>query len=155
MAAVDLVKREGVLCGKHVAVSLAGFAIDAALLHLIMAWGLEPAWARVVSLVLAMQATFAVNRRHVFGHTGRWSLHRQWWSYMLSNGFGNFCNYWIFVTLVSLHWRPISTPLLAMTAGALIAWMINYAAARFWVFAHDRRSRRISCAPADGAHSGP
>src|SRR6202012_5481967 len=114
-------------------VSLTGFAVDAVLLQLLMAVGLEPAWARVVSLICAMQVTFALNGLHVFRRLERASLPRQWWRYMLSNGFGNFCNYWIFVTLVSLHWRIVSNHLFALAVGSLSAWVSNYLDTRFLV----------------------
>jgi putative flippase GtrA len=153
MARVGFLKREGVLGAKYAGVSLTGFGVDAVLLHLLMAASLEPAWARVVSLVCAMQVTFALNGRHVFRRLERASLPRQWWRYMLSNGFGNFCNYWIFVTLVSLHWRVVSLPIVAMSVGAFTAWVMNYAATRFWVFARGRG--RVSPSPSDGVNSVP
>ena len=53
---------------------------------------------------------------------------------MGANGCGNFCNYWVFVTLMSTHWRIVSAPLFALCAGSFTAWMMNYACARFWIF---------------------
>jgi putative flippase GtrA len=58
---------------------------------------------------------------------------------MATNGVGNFCNYWVFVVLVSTHWRIVSGPLFALAAGSFTAWIMNYACARFWIF---RRARR-------------
>ena len=118
---------------KYCCVSLLGFAVDAAILRLGLAFG-APAWVRVVSLICAMQVTFMVNGLLVF-RTLTWkTLPRQWLSYMLTNGFGNFWNYWIFVTLVSLHWAIISDPMVALCGGAFIAWMMNFLCARFLVF---------------------
>src|ERR1700758_2639631 len=74
MATVDVVKRESALGGKYTAVSLVGFVVDAAVLHLLMARALEPALARVASLIIAMQVTFALNRRHVFRQSKRGNL---------------------------------------------------------------------------------
>jgi len=117
----------------YCAVSLVGFVVDAIILRVGLSFG-TPAWVRVISLICAMQVTFTLNGLMVF-RTLTWRrLPRQWSSYMLTNGFGNFCNYWIFVTLVSLHWRIISDPMVALCAGAFMAWMINYCAARFLVF---------------------
>ena len=115
------------------AVSLLGFAVDAAILRVGLMF-IEPAWVRVISLAIAMQVTFTVNGLFVF-RTLTWrTLPRQWLSYMLTNGFGNFCNYWIFVTLVSLRWAIISDPMIALCGGAFIAWMMNFLCARFLVF---------------------
>ena len=125
--------RERVTALKYCAVSLTGFVVDAAILRVGLMIG-APAWVRIVSLICAMQATFTLNGLVVF-RTLTWrTLPRQWSSYMLTNGFGNFCNYWIFVTLVSLHKGVISDPMIALGVGAFTAWMINFLCARFLVF---------------------
>jgi putative flippase GtrA len=126
--------REGGLAAKFAGVSLIGFATDAVLLQVGIASGIEPAWSRVISLSCAMQVTFLINGLVVFRTLDRRRWPRQWARYMLSNGFGNVCNYWIFVTLVSTHWRIISNPMVALCVGAFTAWMINYCGARFFVF---------------------
>ena len=123
------------LAATYTGVALLGFAVDAALLHLLLLAGVAAAWGRVFSLAAAMQVTFLINRHHVFPPPHTHSLVRQWWRYMLSNGFGNVCNYWIFVTLISLHWRVVSTPLVALAVSSFAAWMINFLAARYFVFA--------------------
>ncbi|MGH7009855.1 MAG: hypothetical protein ACREEX_03365, partial [Caulobacteraceae bacterium] len=58
----------------------------------------------------------------------------QWISYMATQGAGNLCNYWIFVTLVSLHRGAISNPYIALVIAAFVAWMINYVGVRALVF---------------------
>jgi putative flippase GtrA len=105
---------------------------------------LGPAWARLISLSLAMQVTFAINRTHVFRFRGREGLPRQWCAYMATNGIGNFCNYWIFVTLSSLHGRMVSEPFVALPISAFAAYMINYAGARLVVFGRQRLRHRRS-----------
>jgi len=118
---------------RYCAVSLLGFVVDAAILRAGLAFG-APAWVRIISLICAMQVTFTINGLMVF-RTLTWrTLPRQWSSYMLTNGFGNFCNYWIFVTLVSTHWWFVSDPMIALGFGAFLAWTINFLCARFLVF---------------------
>jgi len=115
-------------------VGLVGFCVDAVLLHLGLDAGL-PAWAaRVISLFFAMQATFTINRLHVFRDLDRTRLVRQWAAYMLANGFGNFCNYWIFLTLVSTRWPVVSNHYAALAVGSLSAWLINFGGTRLFVF---------------------
>lgn len=115
-------------------VGVVGFCVDAAVLHMGLVSGL-PAWAaRIISLFLAMQATFTINGLHVFRCLEPDRLVRQWVGYMLANGFGNFCNYWIFLTLVSTHWRGLSNHYLALAIGSLCAWAINFAGTRLFVF---------------------
>lgn len=123
------------LAAKHIAASTAGFALDFAILHFAMRRGLEPAWARVISLACAVNLTFVLNGLFVFGGlaSGR-KLVRQWLTYVLTNAFGNLCNYWIFVTLVSLHHAIVSAPSVALCVAAVSAWAINFAAARLLVF---------------------
>ena len=134
MARLQAARREGRLAATFAGVSLLGFATDAIVLHLGVDAGLAPAWARVISLFCAMQVTFVINGLHVFGGLDIRRPWRPWTAYMLANGLGNFCNYWIFVTLVSTHWTWVSTPLPALAAGAFVAWLINYAGARWIVF---------------------
>lgn len=131
------------LAAKHIATSVGGFAVDFILLHLAMQGGLEAAWARVISLACAVNVTFVLNGHFVFGGfgSGRRVL-RQWLTYVVTNGFGNLCNYWIFVTLVSLHHPIVSRPAAALGAAALSAWALNFAAARLLVFGRGLRSRR-------------
>jgi putative flippase GtrA len=81
-----------------------------------------------------MQATFAINGLHVFKSLDRARIGRQWLGYMMANGFGNFCNYWIFLTLVSTHWPVVSNRYLALAAGSLSAWIINFIGTRLFVF---------------------
>ena len=126
---------------KFTFVSGLGFAADAAVLHMLMEAGASPAWARVVSLLFAMQLTFVINGLVVFRSLDLGRPWRQWAAYMLAHGFGNFCNYWIFIVLVSLHRPPWSAPLGALAVASVTAWAINYVGARYFVF---RRGREIS-----------
>jgi putative flippase GtrA len=134
MAIPRTATQEGRLAIKFAAVSLLGFVTDAIVLRAGIGAGLEPAWARVLSLFCAMQVTFVVNGLFVFRSLDLSRPWRPWMKYMLTGGFGNFCNYWIFVTLVSTHWPFAADPLLALAAGSFAAWTINYAGARLVVF---------------------
>ena len=127
-------RREMTTALKFAAVGCLGFITDAALLKLGIALGLTPAAARAVSLLTAMQVTFAVNGLLVFRCLAPGRLAHQWAGYLLANSAGNLCNYFIFVAFVSSRWPVISDHLVALTAGAFAAWMINYAGTRFLVF---------------------
>jgi len=136
--------REGSLALKLAGVGLIGFAVDASLLHMIVGFGVSPAWARVVSLSTAMQVTFVINGLRVFRCLDRATLLRQWASYMAASGLGNFCNYWIFVTMVSTHWWIVSDHVVALAVGSFMAWLINYVGARFVVFGPPRPGRQMA-----------
>jgi len=100
-----------------------------------MRFGLEAAWARLISLVCAIQVTFVLNGFYVF-RCLRFDrgLLRHWTAYVAANAFGNLCNYWFFVTLVSLHQAFLSRPAYALCLASLGAWTINYCGARLLVF---------------------
>jgi putative flippase GtrA len=119
---------------KFTLVSVLGFATDAVVLHLLMEASISPAWARLVSLFCAMQVTFLINGLVVFKRLDLARPWRQWATYMAAHGFGNLCNYLIFITLVSLHRPPVSAPLVALAIASVSAWAINYFAARYLVF---------------------
>lgn len=127
--------REAGWAMKFAGVGLIGFATDILLLHVGLTLGLEPAWARAVSLFCAMQVTFAVNGSQVFRCLQRSRLLGQWGRYMATSGFGNLCNYFVFVSLVSTHWRIVSSSLFALCVGSACAYAINYLGARFIAFA--------------------
>ena len=53
---------------------------------------------------------------------------------MATNALGNLCNYLVFTTLLSLHRPVLSHHVVAVSAGAFIAWLVNYAFTRLVVF---------------------
>lgn len=122
------------LLAKFSGVALIGFAVSAAVLHLGLEAGLRPWAARLVALFFAMNLTFLVNGRFVFRALTRERFLRQWAAYTANSAFGNFCNYWVFVTLESTHRPVIGNPYVALLAGSLVAWAINFTGARFLVF---------------------
>jgi putative flippase GtrA len=131
-------RREGLLIGGHISVSMVGFALDAIVLATSLGSGLDAAVARLISLFWAMQATFVLNGLFVFGKLTLKSLPGQWARYMASNGIGNVANYLIFVGLVTSRWPLISNHYAALCVAAFTAWTINYSGARLWVFGRRR-----------------
>ena len=153
MKTMSTAVQEGRLAAVFASVSLLGFATDATVLHLLVWAGSSPAWARVASLFCAMQVTFLVNGLLVFRCLDLSRPWRQWAGYMTTNGLGNFVNYWIFVTLISTHWRLVSTPLFAIGAGSVAAWMINYLSTRLLVFRKTAAKDITPCEPSSPGRS--
>jgi putative flippase GtrA len=142
-------RSEVTLALRHAGASGVGFVVDLLILHLAIGSGLEPAWARAASLACAVNMTFLANGLFVFRclESGR-RLVRQWLTYLATNTFGNLCNYWIFVALVSLHHQPLSGVNLALCVASFSAWIVNYGAARLIVFAAGpRRHEPPAAAP--------
>ena len=119
---------------KFTGAALVGFAVSAGVLHLGLEAGLRPWAARLIALLCAMNVTFLINGRFVFGALTRKHLLAQWTAYTANSAIGNFCNYWVFVTLESTHRPVIGDPYVALLAGSIVAWAINFTGARFVVF---------------------
>ena len=127
-------RRRRRLLAKFTLVALVGFAVSALILHLGMEGGLRPWAARLIALLVAMHVTFLINGRFVFRALTRQRFLAQWGAYVANSAVGNFCNYWVFVTLESTHRPVIGNPYLALLAGSATAWAINYTGARLLVF---------------------
>jgi putative flippase GtrA len=138
MLASSLCRREGLLIGGHVSVSLAGFVLDAIVLTTSIGSGLHPDIARLISLFWAMQATFVLNGLFVFRKLKLKTLPGQWVRYMACNGVGNLLNYLVFVALVATGWPMVSNHYAALCIAAALAWTINYSGARLWAFQRGR-----------------
>lgn len=122
------------LLPRFTGVALIGFAVSAVILHLGLVAGLRPWVARLVALLCAMNVTFLINGRFVFRTLTRQRFLPQWIAYLANSAFGNACNYWVFVTLESTHRPVIGNPYVALLAGSITAWGINFTGARFLVF---------------------
>ena len=119
---------------KFSGVALIGLAVSALVLHLGLEAGLRAWAARLIALLCAMNVTFLVNGRFVFRALTRERFFAQWGAYTANSAFGNFCNYWVFVTLESTHRPVIGNPYVALVAGSITAWAINFTGARLLVF---------------------
>ncbi len=129
-----LCRREGLIIGGHISVSLVGFALDAVLLTTSLSSGLSAPVARLISLFWAMQATFVLNGLFVFRRLSLKGLPIQWARYTACNGAGNLINYLLFVWLAASKAPVISNHYVALCLGAFTAWTINYSGSRLWAF---------------------
>jgi putative flippase GtrA len=138
------------LLAKFSGVALIGFAVSAVILHLALEAGLRPWASRLIALLCAMNVTFLINGRFVFRALTRERFLAQWAAYTANSAVGNVCNYWVFVTLESTHRPVIGNPYVALLAGSIIAWAINFTGARFVVFggAARRLAARFRSSPA-------
>jgi putative flippase GtrA len=150
-------RAEGRLAALYTLTAGAGFLTDAAILKGLMALGAPAAVARAASLFCAMQVTFWINGALVFKRLEKGRVLGQWARYMGTNGFGNLCNYFAFVTLISLHWPFWSNRWTALIVGSFTAWVINYSCTRLFVFnkASSARSPAAPGAAVEGADPAP
>jgi putative flippase GtrA len=119
---------------KFTGVALFGFAVSALILHFALEAGLRPWTGRLIALLVAMHVTFLINGRFVFHAITRQRFLAQWAAYVVNSAVGNTCNYWLFVTLESTHRPILGNPYVALLAGSVAAWAINFTGARLVVF---------------------
>lgn len=141
--------RELSLAARFAGVSMVGFLADYGALRGGMALGLGVQLARVVSLGLALQITFALSHALVFRERRHEDLLVEWRRFMLANGFGGLCNYWIFVSLMMVHWTGVFGSWTALMLAAGMSYAINYAGTRLFVYGRAAGSSvpRIAIAP--------
>lgn len=118
----------------------AGYVVDSLVLYLMMALGMGFLRGRLVSFVCAVVVTFLLNRRYTFAaqlQTAgvRPPLWQEFGLYLAAMAFGgllNLATYWFVVTSVP-HFPALFA--LAVAAGSLVGMVVNFASAKWWVFA--------------------
>jgi putative flippase GtrA len=115
-------------------IGAATFVVDAALLQAGVALGLAKPFARVVSLFLAMNFSFALNRAVTFAQFRGAPMPRQWAMFMAANSIGAAINYLVFLALGTGQGWFASTPVLAVAAGSLAGLGFNFTASRLTAF---------------------
>lgn len=121
-----------------VAVGAIGFLANAGLLAAAVAAGLSNVAAPAVSAIGALQVTFLLNGRFVFGNLSPRLFARQWAAYMLANGFGALCYWGLFVALTASRAPLVSERWPAFAIAAGLSLFVNYVGARFIAFRHPR-----------------
>jgi putative flippase GtrA len=115
------------------AVGAVGFAVDAGVLMALLA--LYPdalIGARLVSILVALTLTWALNRRHTFGSRDP-KMFVEWSRFAGVNGLGAILNFAVYSAL--LYTFPGTPPLAALAAGSALALAFNYLGSRRFVFA--------------------
>ena len=118
---------------RYVLVGAVGFAVDAALLLLLIhIGGMSRLWARIPSFLVAVTVTWLLHRNFTFAnanHTAP-SLH-EWLRFAVANALGNGANLVIYAVLVGLFdWEAL--PALAVASVAALG--VNYGLSARWVF---------------------
>lgn len=113
-----------------------GFLTDAMLLEFGVAAGLDPAIARVISISVVLQFTYALHRRYTFRAVQRRGV-RQWLLFLAANLFGCAVNYGVFLCALALlaTGEARLDRMLALCLGTGVALVVNYTMNRFVVFA--------------------
>lgn len=115
-------------------VGVAGFAVDAGLLALTIAWA-GPYWGRAISFVAAILATWVLNRRITFrDRPSRHSLPGELGRYFAAMCIGGGVNYGVYVVLLSVIGSSGLAPFTALAVGSLSGMAVNLMLAHHIVF---------------------
>ncbi len=113
-----------------------GFAADWSVLQACVRFGgMTPVTGRVVSVVVALTATWLLHRWFTFAATGRANL-LEWFRYMLANAVGALVNFFIYTALVHL-WPEVGLTV-PLAIASIMALLVNYLGAALFVFRKNR-----------------
>lgn len=118
--------------GGFIAAGVAALIVDAVVLTLLTgAGGLSPYAARLVSISVAMLASWQINRRVTFAMTTPPTL-AEFGRFAAVSWLAQAVNYAVFAAILIM--RPGTWPVTALIAASLIAMFVSYGGFRFGVF---------------------
>lgn len=113
-----------------------GFCVDAAVLYLLVfAGGVSPFVARVFSFLVAVCATWWVNRTFTFRGNRAHPVRQEYLRYLGVQTAGAALNYGVFAATLLLQPQWHAAPVVPLALGSLVAMAFNYAGSRWYVFA--------------------
>lgn len=117
------------------------FLIDALILEFLVLGSVPPLIARVISIAIAMQVSYALHRRFTFRNRHAHNTVR-WGKFMASNLIGAAINYGVFAGVLQFAFSDDTqiTRLIALISGTMVALVFNYWVNRCYVFAPDSKA---------------
>jgi len=103
-----------------------GFCTDALVLTALVALGAEPRLARLVSFLVAMIATWLINRAHAFGDRAGPPTLGEFGRYALASSVAAAINLGIYMALVTYGEPFRSWPVLALLLATLVSMGVNF-----------------------------
>jgi putative flippase GtrA len=121
--------------GKFGMVGIVGFAVDVAVLYLLLAnTNFGHYGARAISFLTAATTTWTLNRNFTFRGEHDGTLWRQWAKFVAANSFGGLLNYGTYAALVAYSPLVAAHPILGVAAGSIVGMFFNFTAAKKLVF---------------------
>jgi putative flippase GtrA len=115
---------------RYGAVGALGFLVDGGLLYLLVAEGVNPHYARLVSFTVALTVTWALNRAWTFQARGTVGAGRSYVGYLLVQLAGLLTNY-LFYALVLYFLEPTpGNAVLGLAVGSFFGLLVNFTGAR-------------------------
>lgn len=118
-------------------VGTVGFAVDSAIVLILVSQGVDALLARAFSFPTAVVVTWWLNRNWTFAATSNASSKRQFTTYFLIQIIGIITNFAVYAVI--LHFIGVS-PIKAFFAlgfGALVSLVVNFSGSRLFVFSPD------------------
>jgi putative flippase GtrA len=113
---------------------IVGFVVDASVLYIALWAGLGYFAGRIASFLVAVFATWQVNRRFTFADVRQRSAWSEWWHYLAAMSIGGVLNYLAYSAFVVFMPPGDAKPLLAVAVGSAAGMLVNFVGAKFWVF---------------------
>lgn len=116
-----------------------GFVVDAGIVQALVSladW--NPYSARLVSFFAAATVTWMFNRHVTFREERNYGLFGEWVRWMVAMGAGFVVNYSVYAVLVFNVASLRELPALAVAAGSLAGFAVNYASSRLWIYRRPR-----------------
>ncbi|WP_073052895.1 GtrA family protein [Kaistia soli] len=118
----------------HFAVAgFSAFAVDAAMLQLLLHFGLGPLVARPFAIFTAMIVGWLINRTWTFPMPGRPRL-REFARYAAVASISSVINYGVYAAILIV--RPQTLPFVALVIATAISTIASYSGYRFFTFRH-------------------
>jgi putative flippase GtrA len=117
---------------RYCLIGAAGIVIDAAVLAMLVSYlSIDPYSARIVSILVALTATWACHRTITFG-TRDPHLLAEWFRFVLVNGIGGTVNYLVYSAMI--YAMPGVSVYAALATGSAVALIVNFLGARHFAF---------------------
>jgi putative flippase GtrA len=112
-----------------------GFVVDAAIVQaLVSLAGWDPYASRLLSFLAAATATWLFNRHFTFRAERHYGVFGEWARWMLAMSGGFVVNYSVYALLLFQVALLRELPALAVAAGSLAGFVVNYASSRLWIY---------------------
>jgi putative flippase GtrA len=116
-------------------VGVAGFVVDASVLHLAMRYlGAGYYLGRLFSFLAAVTVSWALNRRFTFKERTELPATTEWARFVAANSVGGVINYAVYSLLVATVPAVRAVPTLGVAAGSLAGLVANFALSKRLVF---------------------
>jgi putative flippase GtrA len=115
-------------------VGVIGFLVDSGVLYVALYYGLGLYAGRAVSYLAAVTATWRLNRSYTFVRPSGYNKIHEWARFFVSQLSGATINLGIYALLVRTSPLVAHNPIIAVAAGSLCGLLVNFSAARAYVF---------------------